>query len=92
VRICKREPAVLFYATDYPEAGRAVARLVIASGFAPVSAGGVDQSIRIEVGGDLHEFGKLGRPVTGTASGVARLSAARSFTACGTAPVAQTPR
>ena len=60
----KPEPAVLFYATDYPEAGRAVAKLIIASGFAPVSVGGVDQSIRIEVGGDLHEFGKLGRPVT----------------------------
>jgi hypothetical protein len=26
--------------------------------------GGIDQSIRIEVGGDLHEFGKLGRPVS----------------------------
>jgi 8-hydroxy-5-deazaflavin:NADPH oxidoreductase len=49
---------------NYPEAGRAVAKLIIASGFAPVSVGGVDQSIRIEVGGDLHEFGKLGRPVT----------------------------
>lgn len=60
----KPEPAVLFYATDYPEAGRAVAKLISASGFAPVSVGGIDQSIRIEVGGDLHEFGKLGRLVT----------------------------
>lgn len=58
------ERAVLFYATDYPEAGRAVARLIVASGFAPVSVGGIDQSIRIEVGGDLHEFGKLGKPVS----------------------------
>jgi len=58
------ERAVLFYATDYPEAGKAVARLIVASGFSPVSVGGVDQSIRIEVGGDLHEFGKLGKLVS----------------------------
>ena len=56
--------AVLFYATDYPEAGRAIASLVNASGFSPISIGGIDQSIRIEVGGDLHEFGKLGRLVS----------------------------
>ena len=55
------ERAVLFYATDYPEAGRAVAKLITASGFDPVSVGGIDQSIRIEVGGDLHELGKLGK-------------------------------
>jgi predicted dinucleotide-binding enzyme len=62
----KRSPerAVLFYATDYPEAGRAVARLITASGFSPVRVGGLDQSIRIEVGGDLHEFGKLGKLVS----------------------------
>ncbi len=58
------ERAVLFYATDYPEAARVVAALIEASGFSPVSAGGVKQSIRIEVGGDLHEFGKLGRLVS----------------------------
>jgi predicted dinucleotide-binding enzyme len=58
------EHAVLFYATDYPEAGRAVARLITASGFSPVRVGGLDQSIRIEVGGDLHEFGKLGKLVS----------------------------
>lgn len=28
-------------------------------GFAPVNVGGVDPSIRIEVGGDLHEYGGL---------------------------------
>ena len=60
------EPAVLFYAADDPAAGRTVASLIETSGFAPVSAGGLDQSIRIEVGGDLHEFGKLGRLVTET--------------------------
>jgi predicted dinucleotide-binding enzyme len=56
--------AVLFYATDYAEAGEAVAKLITASGFAPMNIGGIDQSIRIEVGGDLHEFGKLGKPVS----------------------------
>jgi predicted dinucleotide-binding enzyme len=60
------ERAVLFYATDYPEAGRAVARLITASGFSPFLAGGLDQSIRLEVGGDLHEFGKLGTLVSTT--------------------------
>lgn len=58
------ERAVLFYATDYPEAGRAVARLIDASGFSPVSVGAVDQSIRIEAFGDLHELGKLGKLVS----------------------------
>jgi predicted dinucleotide-binding enzyme len=58
------ERAVLFYATDFPEAGRAVARLITASGFAPMSVGGIDRSIRIEAFGDLHEFGKLGKLVS----------------------------
>jgi predicted dinucleotide-binding enzyme len=60
----KPERAVLFYATDYPEAGRAIARLISASGFAPVSVGGIDQSIRIEAFGDLHEYGNLGKLVS----------------------------
>jgi len=58
------ERAVLFYATDHSEAGKIVARLISASGFSPVSVGGIDKSIRIEVGGDLHEFGKLGKLVS----------------------------
>ena len=56
--------AVLFYAADDAEAGRAVARLIAASGFDPVGVGGLDQAIRIEAFGDLHEVGKLGRLVT----------------------------
>lgn len=60
----KPEPAVLFYATDYPEAGRAIAKLITASGFAPVNVGGVDESVRIEAFGELSEYGKLGRLVT----------------------------
>jgi 8-hydroxy-5-deazaflavin:NADPH oxidoreductase len=58
------EPNVLFYASDDRDAGNAVAELIKASGFVPVHVGGLDQSIRIEVSGDLHEFGKLGKLVT----------------------------
>lgn len=58
------ERAVLFYASDDLEAGEDIADLIDASGFTPVRVGGIDQSIRIEVGGDLHEFGKLGRLVS----------------------------
>jgi 8-hydroxy-5-deazaflavin:NADPH oxidoreductase len=56
-----REPerAVLFYATDFPEAGRVVSRLIATIGFAPMSVGGIDKSIRIEAFGDLNQF-KLG--------------------------------
>ena len=60
----KPERAVLFYATDDKEAGLAVAKLIEKSGFTPVSVGGIDKSIRIEVFGDLHVLGKLGRLVS----------------------------
>ena len=53
------ERAVLFYAADDAGAGEAVARLITAAGFDPVKVGGADQSIRIEVGGDLAQFGGL---------------------------------
>jgi len=53
------ERAVLFYATDDAGAGEAVARLITAAGFDPVKVGGADRSIRIEVGGDLAQFGGL---------------------------------
>jgi 8-hydroxy-5-deazaflavin:NADPH oxidoreductase len=58
------EPNVLFYASDDRDAGNTVAELIKASGFAPLRVGGINQSIRIEVFGDLHEFGKLGKLVT----------------------------
>jgi 8-hydroxy-5-deazaflavin:NADPH oxidoreductase len=60
----KPERAVLFYATDYPQAGEVIAKLITTSGFSPVSVGGIENAIRIEVFGDLHEFGKLGRLVS----------------------------
>jgi predicted dinucleotide-binding enzyme len=58
------DPAVLFYASDDRDAGTAVAALITASGFAPVRVGGIKDSIRIEVFGDLHELGKLGKLVS----------------------------
>jgi hypothetical protein len=64
----RQEPdrAVLFYAADDDAAGDLVADLIRAAGFDPVRVGGLDQSIRIEMFGDLHEYGALGRPVTKT--------------------------
>ncbi len=50
------EPAVLFYATDDDRAGEEVERLIRTAGFAPVRAGGMEQSGRLEVGGDLHDL------------------------------------
>jgi hypothetical protein len=60
-----REPerAVQFYAADDDAAGDLVADLIRAGGFEPVRVGGLDQSIRIEMYGDLHEYGALGRVV-----------------------------
>jgi predicted dinucleotide-binding enzyme len=62
----RQEPdrAVLFYAADDEAAGDLVAGLIWAAGFDPVRVGGLDQSIRIEMFGDLHEYGALGRVVT----------------------------
>ena len=64
----RREPerAVLFYAADDAAAGDLVAGLIRAAGYDPVRVGGLDQSIRIEMFGDLHEYGALGRVVTRT--------------------------
>lgn len=60
----KPEPAVSFYATDDSSINPQIEELIRDSGFAPVRVGGLDQSIRIEVFGDLHEFGALGKTVT----------------------------
>jgi 8-hydroxy-5-deazaflavin:NADPH oxidoreductase len=50
------EPAVLFYMTDDDRAGEEVERLIRTAGFEPVKAGGIEQSGRLEVGGDLHDL------------------------------------
>jgi 8-hydroxy-5-deazaflavin:NADPH oxidoreductase len=62
----RREPerAVQFYAADDAAAGDLVAELIRAGGYEPVPVGGLDSSIRIEMFGDLHEYGALGRVVT----------------------------
>jgi hypothetical protein len=62
----RREPerAVQFYAADDAAAGDLVADLIRSGGYEPVRVGGLDQSVRIEMFGDLHEYGALGRVVT----------------------------
>lgn len=56
--------AVLFYASDDKSVNSTVEELIKDSGFEAVRVGGIDESIRIEVFGGLHEFGALGKTVT----------------------------
>ncbi|KXH84392.1 NADPH-dependent F420 reductase [Chryseobacterium kwangjuense] len=58
------EKDVLFYASDAPDVNDDIEAVIKNSGFEPLRIGGLDQSIRIEVFGDLHEFGALGKAVT----------------------------
>jgi predicted dinucleotide-binding enzyme len=60
------EKAVLFYATDEDEINKTIEQLINDNGFDAVRVGGLNQSLRIEVFGDLHEFGALGKVVTKT--------------------------
>ena len=62
----RQEPdrAALFYAADDNAGRRPGRRADPGRGFDPVLVGGLDQSIRIEMYGDLHEYGALGRVVT----------------------------
>lgn len=55
---------VLFYATNEESIKPRIEQLILDIGFEPVHIGGIDQSVRIEVFGDLHEFGALGKTVT----------------------------
>lgn len=55
--------SVLFYATDNATVAAEVEQLITDNGFDAVKVGGLDQSIRLEVFGDLHEFGAIGKPV-----------------------------
>ena len=50
------EPAVLFYATDDDRASEEVGRLIRTADFEPAKIGGIEQSSRLEVGGDLHDL------------------------------------
>jgi len=60
----KPEAAVLFYATDDTSINAQIEELIKDNGFEPVRVGGINHSIRIEVFGELHEFGALGKAVT----------------------------
>jgi predicted dinucleotide-binding enzyme len=61
------ERAVLFYATDDPTTSTDIARLIKVAGFDAVQVGGILESGRIEVGGDLHAFGGLNGRLVGRA-------------------------
>ncbi|MBL7862218.1 MAG: NAD(P)-binding domain-containing protein [Cyclobacteriaceae bacterium] len=58
------ERKVLFYASDSTNSNQQIDELIASSGFEPFHVGGIDQSIRLEVFGDLHEFGRIGKTVT----------------------------
>lgn len=60
------EKFVLFYASDDATVDIDAEQLIKDNGFDAVKVGGLNQSIRIEVFGDLHEFGALGKVVTKT--------------------------
>jgi hypothetical protein len=47
--------AALFYVTDDDRAAEDIEALIRTAGFAPAKVGGIDQSDRLEVGGDLHD-------------------------------------
>lgn len=58
------EQKVLFYASDSTNSNIKIEELITNSGFVPHYIGGLDNAIRIEVFGDLHQFGALGKTVT----------------------------
>ncbi|MFL5831987.1 MAG: NADPH-dependent F420 reductase [Solirubrobacteraceae bacterium] len=66
--------AALYYATDDRRAATAIERLITAAGFDAVKAGGVDASLRIEMFGDLHQYGGLNGKVPDRAEAVAALA------------------
>lgn len=55
---------VLFYATDDSRINAEIESLIHDSGYDAVSVGTLDKSISIEVFGELHEYGALGKAVT----------------------------
>lgn len=57
------EKSTLFYASNDRSADAVVEQLIQDTGFDAVRVGGLNQSIRLEVFGDLHEFGALGKTV-----------------------------
>ena len=59
----KPDRTVLFYASDALKVKHDVEELICDMGFAPLYIGSIDQSIRLEVFGDLHEF-SLGKSLS----------------------------
>ena len=60
----KPERSVLFFATDDKSIDTDIEELIRDMGFSPFHIGGLNQSIRLEVFGDLHEFGALGKTIS----------------------------
>ncbi|MEG1026524.1 MAG: NAD(P)-binding domain-containing protein [Flavobacterium sp.] len=56
-------PFVQFYANDDQSVDHKVEELIRDNGFEPLRIGDIVQSIRMEVFGDLNEFGTIGKPV-----------------------------
>jgi predicted dinucleotide-binding enzyme len=50
------EPAVLFYASENEQGSSELEHLIRTAGFEPMRIGGIEQSSRLEVGGDLHDL------------------------------------
>ena len=50
------EPAVLFYVSEDEHGSEEFERLIRTAGFEPMKVGGINQSSRLEVGGDLHDL------------------------------------
>jgi 8-hydroxy-5-deazaflavin:NADPH oxidoreductase len=50
------EPAVLFYVSEDERGNAEVEHLIRTMGFEPMRVGGVEQSSRLELGGDLHDL------------------------------------
>ena len=57
------ERATLFFATDDSTIEEEIIQLINGSGFDALRIGNIDQSIRLEVFGNLHEFGAIGKAV-----------------------------
>lgn len=73
----RSDRAVLFHATDDDAAAVTAERLISVAGFAPVRAGGLDQAIRIEMFGALHDYGGLNGKLLTTSEARALLADAR---------------
>jgi predicted dinucleotide-binding enzyme len=69
--------AVLFYATDDDRADAVIKRLISVAGFDAVKAGGLNAAIRIEMYGDLHEYGGLNGRLVDTEEARAAVDAGR---------------